>query len=210
MFSSFMSNVADTAKAAVAETQPELPSKLEPKVKMSVCVIGEHSELKSQFMKLASKFSQYNFYLRTLKVVSKDITPAMYNTPSGPVWRYKMLFNTNKGPIEFTALDTKTEGKNELFSEFYQGAKCALLLESGDSEKDEAWKSDFFTNCGKDCKVFGVNAGYGNDKTAWQPFLKLAQMMYGQDLQFQQPPSDLMTEAMVTKELNDKYAGGFF
>merc|ERR1719483_391398 len=136
-------------------------------------------------MKFAAKFSQYNFYLRTVKVVSKDITPAMYNTPSGPVWRYKMLFNTNKGPIEFTALDTKTEAKTELLSEFLQ-------------------------NCGSDCKVFAVNAGYGNDKTAWQPFLKLAQMMYGQDLQFQQPPSDLQTEAMVTKELTDKYAAGFF
>jgi len=210
MFSSLIQNVTDTAKQAVAEAQPELPSKLEPKAKITICIIGESSNLKTQFMKLASRFSQYNFYLRTKKVVVKDNTPALYNAPDGQVWRYKMLFNTNKGPIEFTACETSTESKNELFKEFYQGANAALLMECGDVEKDEAWKGDFLKNCGADCKVFGVNDAYGNDKTAWQPFLKLAQMMYGQDLQFQQPPSDLMTEAQVTKELNDKYAGGFF
>ena len=205
-----MQNVADTAKQAVAEAQPELPSKLEPRVKITVCIIGEQSELKTKFMQLSSRFSQYNFYLRTKKVVVKDNSPALYNAPDGKVWRYKMLFNSNKGPIEFTAVETSTEGKNELFPEFYQNGKAALLLESGDAEKDEAWKSDFLKNCGSDCKVFSVNDAYGNDKTAWQPFLKLAQLMYGQDLQFQQPPSDLVSEAQVTKELNDKYASGFF
>ena len=210
MFSSLIQNVTDTAKQAVSEAQPEQPSKLEPRVKIQVCILGANSELKTNFMKFASKFSQYNFYLRSKKVVVKDNTPALYNAPDGQIFRYKMLFNTNKGPIEFTTIDTSTDGKDELFPEFYQNAKAALLLESGDSDKDAIWKTEFLKNCGEGCKIFEVNSAYGNDKTAWQPFLKLAQLLYGQDLQFLQPPSDILSEQQVTKELYDKYASGFF